>query len=90
MEGNNKEEKEGRLADLSRQYAKTGEELVKLATELGYGTDEGEYVKEFAGILAPAGFCVYQADKLEGGTNDSYILKVVRTTPKYCNEGISN
>jgi hypothetical protein len=67
--GETEEEHEGMLQD---------------ALNEGYGLAgyNGNHIREFADILFPAGFYVCEADKIESAPNDTYILKVIRKTPK--------
>jgi len=90
MEGNSNEGKRLRLADLNHRYTEMGEEIAKLVKELGYGIDGGDHIKEFEDILNPAGFYVYQADKVENWERDMYVLKIGREATKFYSEDISS
>jgi len=92
MEKKEYEEKRARFAELLSRKEQIEAECSKIVTEMGYKADEtGEHHREeFWDILRPAGFYVYQADKVEDGEKDTYILKVERIFPKFRNEGISD
>ena len=52
--------------------------------------DVCSHLAEFWNILHPAGFFVYNADKLDKEGADMYIIRVGRISPKVHSEGISD
>ena len=91
MEKREYEEKQARFMELLSQKKELEEESFKILMEMGYGTDGvPAHLNEFWDILRPAGFFVYQADKLEKEGMDTYILKVERIFPKFHSEGSSS